>query len=198
MDSSLVGLSTSASGKALRLRLPAARPTSAQVSHPDFLAAAQARTQSTGSSWDTTADAGKCPGHRGVHTQQVGLPESLAAAQASAGVLAAAAMQLQAQTGEPGTRPRAHPAGCTPERRMLVMMGKQKAAVLPDPVWAQAIRSRPARPMGMLYRCTGVGLTYLQRFTLAASAGPRSTSWKVVIGSGTCMRDATGWVRACQ
>ena len=36
-----------------------------------------------------------------------------------------------------------------PERRMLPMMGKQKAAVLPEPVWAQAIMSRPASPMGM-------------------------------------------------
>lgn len=38
---------------------------------------------------------------------------------------------------------------CPPERRMLAMMGKQKAAVLPEPVCAHAIMSRPARPMGM-------------------------------------------------
>ena len=29
------------------------------------------------------------------------------------------------------------------------MMGKQKAAVLPEPVCAQAIMSRPAKPMGI-------------------------------------------------
>ena len=52
------------------------------------------------------------------------------------------------------------------------MMGKQKAAVLPDPVCAHAIRSRPATPMGMEYRWTGVGLVYLHRATLAMRAGP--------------------------
>ncbi len=36
-----------------------------------------------------------------------------------------------------------------PERRMLPMMGKQNAAVLPEPVCAHAIMSRPASPMGM-------------------------------------------------
>lgn len=58
---------------------------------------------------------------------------------------------------------------------MLAMMGKQKAAVFPDPVWAQAMRSRPCRQMGMEYRCTGVGLVYLHRFTLPPRLGPKST-----------------------
>jgi hypothetical protein len=44
---------------------------------------------------------------------------------------------------------RDRPVGCTPERRMLATIGKQNAAVLPDPVCAHAIRSRPARPMGI-------------------------------------------------
>ena len=71
---------------------------------------------------------------------------------------------------------RARGAGGVPARKMLAMMGKQKAAVLPEPVCAQAMRSRPAMPMGMEYRCTGVGFVYLHRCTLAISAWPRSTS----------------------
>ena len=42
------------------------------------------------------------------------------------------------------------------------MMGKRKAAVLPEPVWAQAIKSRDAITMGMAFFWTGVGLSYLQ------------------------------------
>jgi hypothetical protein len=40
------------------------------------------------------------------------------------------------------------------------MVGKQKAAVLPDPVCAQAIRSLPARKIRMACFCTGMGFTY--------------------------------------
>lgn len=47
--------------------------------------------------------------------------------------------------------------GHIPEIRMQEMMEKQNAAVFPDPVCAQAIRSRRARPMGIAYFCTGVG-----------------------------------------
>ena len=47
--------------------------------------------------------------------------------------------------------------GQVPGFRIQEMMGKQKAAVFPDPVCAQAIRSRRARPMGIAYFCTGVG-----------------------------------------
>ena len=36
-------------------------------------------------------------------------------------------------------------------------MGTRKAAVLPEPVWAQDIRSRPFRITGMEFFCTGVG-----------------------------------------
>lgn len=67
------------------------------------------------------------------------------------------------------------PLGWKLERVMLAMMGKQKAAVLPEPVWAHAMRSRPCRQMGMEYFWTGVGLSYLQRLILAFSPGPRST-----------------------
>jgi hypothetical protein len=66
-----------------------------------------------------------------------------------------------------------------------LMMGKQKAAVFPDPVWAHAMRSLPAREMGMAWRCTGVGRTYLQRRMLSLSPAPRSISAKVETGGGT-------------
>ncbi len=65
------------------------------------------------------------------------------------------------------------------------MMGKQKAAVLPDPVCAHAIMSRPPRPMGIAYFCTGVGFVYLQRRMLPISASPRSRSSKVSMCAGT-------------
>ena len=39
-------------------------------------------------------------------------------------------------------------------------MGNRKAAVLPEPVWAHAMRSRPSIMMGRAYFCTGVGLEY--------------------------------------
>ena len=38
----------------------------------------------------------------------------------------------------------------------LLMMGRRKAAVFPDPVCAQAIRSLPAITVGREYLCTGV------------------------------------------
>ncbi len=37
------------------------------------------------------------------------------------------------------------------------MMGSMKAAVLPVPVWAVAMRSRPARTAGMAWAWIGVG-----------------------------------------
>jgi hypothetical protein len=40
------------------------------------------------------------------------------------------------------------------------MMGQQKAAALPDPVCAQAIRFLPARKIRMACFCTGMGFTY--------------------------------------
>ena len=42
----------------------------------------------------------------------------------------------------------------------LWRMGRRKAAVLPDPVWAQDMRSRPDMTMGRQRFCTGVGTLY--------------------------------------
>uniref|UniRef100_A0A182MEF7 Uncharacterized protein n=1 Tax=Anopheles culicifacies TaxID=139723 RepID=A0A182MEF7_9DIPT len=53
-------------------------------------------------------------------------------------------------------------------------MGSMKAAVLPDPVCAQAIRSRPFMMMGMAYRWMGVGFVYfdLRTFVITSSRSP--------------------------
>lgn len=64
-------------------------------------------------------------------------------------------------------------------------MGKQNAAVLPEPVCAHAIMSRPARPIGMAYFCTGVGLVNLQRRMLAIRPSPRSSCSNVSTCAGT-------------
>ena len=45
---------------------------------------------------------------------------------------------------------------------IALMTGSMKAAVLPDPVCAQAARSRPASAMGIAYLCTGVGFLHAQ------------------------------------
>merc|ERR1719234_698256 len=37
------------------------------------------------------------------------------------------------------------------------MIGRRNAAVLPEPVWAQAIMSLEAKTIGMPFFCTGVG-----------------------------------------
>ncbi|WVZ60931.1 hypothetical protein U9M48_010885, partial [Paspalum notatum var. saurae] len=66
-----------------------------------------------------------------------------------------------------------------------LMIGKQKAAVFPDPVCAQAMRSRPAMEIGMACRCTGVGFTYLHLRMFSFTASPKSISAKVLAGGGT-------------
>ena len=44
--------------------------------------------------------------------------------------------------------------------KIILRMGSRKAAVLPEPVCAQAMRSRFPMMMGRAYFCTGVGLEY--------------------------------------
>ena len=65
------------------------------------------------------------------------------------------------------------------------MMGKQNAAVLPEPVCAHAIKSLPASEAGMAYFCTGVGFLNLHLLIFAFTAAPRSRSANDVMGSGT-------------
>jgi len=52
-------------------------------------------------------------------------------------------------------------------------------AVFPDPVWAQAIRSRPAEIMGIPCFWTGVGFTYPDFFTFLFSDSQSPASSKV-------------------
>ena len=65
------------------------------------------------------------------------------------------------------------------------MMGKQNAAVFPEPVCAHAIRSRPASLMGIAYFCTGVGFLNLHRSMFLFTEAPKSMSEKSLMGSGT-------------
>mmetsp|Transcript_21307 Transcript_21307/g.52913 ORF Transcript_21307/g.52913 Transcript_21307/m.52913 type:complete len:222 (-) Transcript_21307:84-749(-) len=85
--------------------------------------------------------------------------------------------------------PRMEP--CRLRSRMPLMMGKQNAAVLPEPVCAHAIRSRHASEMGMAYFCTGVGFLNLHRLMLAFTASPKSMSWNVLMGSGQSAPDVS-------
>ena len=50
--------------------------------------------------------------------------------------------------------------GGGPFSQIMERMGRRKAAVFPDPVWAQAMRSLLAMMMGRAYFWTGVGLEY--------------------------------------
>lgn len=50
-----------------------------------------------------------------------------------------------------------HPQGHT---LSVVSRLHKMLTVFPDPVWAHAIKSRPASIIGMLYFCTGVSLEY--------------------------------------
>ena len=73
------------------------------------------------------------------------------------------------------------------------MIGKQKAAVLPEPVCAHAIRSRRLSEMGIAYFCTGVGFLNLHRWMLRLMAAPKSMSAKSLMGSGqSCPDVSTG------
>ena len=62
-----------------------------------------------------------------------------------------------------------------PAVMMALMTGSMKAAVLPDPVCAQAARSRPASAMGIAYLCTGVGFLHASVFVKADSQYGSST-----------------------
>lgn len=76
-------------------------------------------------------------------------------------------------------------AGATGPRYVLPTVGRRNAAVFPDPVWAQAIKSRPASEIGMACFCTGVGLSYFARRTLFIREGAKSSSANELHPSGT-------------
>mmetsp|Transcript_10503 Transcript_10503/g.44686 ORF Transcript_10503/g.44686 Transcript_10503/m.44686 type:complete len:252 (+) Transcript_10503:1011-1766(+) len=76
--------------------------------------------------------------------------------------------------------------------RMPWMMGKQNAAVFPDPVCAHAIRSLRAMEMGIAYFCTGVGFLNLHRSMFLFTAAPKSMSWNVLMDSSHGGEHSTG------
>lgn len=57
-----------------------------------------------------------------------------------------------------------------------------KFTVFPDPVWAQAITSLPAKMAGMAYFCTGVGLVYPAFLTFSWYVSYSWAWWKPWIG----------------
>ena len=60
-----------------------------------------------------------------------------------------------------------------------LIIGRRNAAVFPDSVWAQAMRSHFVEMMGMAAFWTGVGVVYLIFFTLSQTrAGVYSWSWQ--------------------
>ena len=64
------------------------------------------------------------------------------------------------------------------------MMGSKKAAVFPDPVCAQAIKSLPAMMMGIAFFCTGVGTLYPDLVTFSINNGlrPAAANWVISLG----------------
>ena len=63
-------------------------------------------------------------------------------------------------------------------------MGSAKAAVLPQPVGALAITSRPASAAGTQCRCTGVGTRMPMAAHDSTSQGERPMAAKVAAGAG--------------
>lgn len=64
-------------------------------------------------------------------------------------------------------------------------MGRRKAAVLPDPVWAQPIRSLLASTQEMACFWMGVGLAYPDLAMFSSRSLRRLASSKVATGFGT-------------
>src|SRR5947209_1452191 len=62
--------------------------------------------------------------------------------------------------------------------RHLSRNGSRKAAVLPVPVWAWPITSRPSRACGIRAAWIGVGWTYSARSRAARIGGVRDREWK--------------------
>merc|ERR1719234_1905627 len=64
------------------------------------------------------------------------------------------------------------------------MIGRRKAAVLPEPVWAQAIMSLEAMMIGMPFFCTGVGFLYPDFVTFSTRMGLRPAPVKLLMALG--------------
>merc|ERR1719234_2576522 len=64
------------------------------------------------------------------------------------------------------------------------MMGKRKAAVLPEPVWAHAIMSLEAKTIGMPFFWIGVGLLEPDLVTFSTRIGRRPAPVKLLMALG--------------
>merc|ERR1740129_1245942 len=63
-------------------------------------------------------------------------------------------------------------------------MGRRKAAVFPEPVWAQDMRSRPDMMMGRQSFCTGVGTLYPDLVMFSKRRGLRPAEEKDLMPPG--------------
>src|SRR5262249_17177761 len=62
--------------------------------------------------------------------------------------------------------------------RQLLRKGSRKAAVLPVPVWAWPMTSRPARASGIRAAWIGVGWKYEARSRAVRTGGESDKDWK--------------------
>src|SRR6185503_3610483 len=81
----------------------------------------------------------------------------------------------------------------------LWIIGRTKAAVLPVPVWAMPVTSRPPSTAGIPCSWMGVGVVYPEAFTAARILGSRLSSSNVIRlglrGLDRLGRERTGCVR---
>jgi hypothetical protein len=66
----------------------------------------------------------------------------------------------------------------------ILIIGIKKAAVFPEPVWAQAIRSRLAKITGMACFWMGVGTVYLDFTIFCLTKSRKLALSNVVMGGG--------------
>mmetsp|Transcript_17081 Transcript_17081/g.59917 ORF Transcript_17081/g.59917 Transcript_17081/m.59917 type:complete len:277 (-) Transcript_17081:275-1105(-) len=81
--------------------------------------------------------------------------------------------------------------GSAPTVIIFWMTGNRKPPVLPDPVCAHAIMSRPARPIGMAYFCTGVGRLKPHSSRLRHSTSPMWSTSNDSMHGGTSSPDVS-------
>ena len=65
-----------------------------------------------------------------------------------------------------------------------IMLNFSQPTVFPDPVWAQAIKSRLAIIIGIACFCTGVGFVYPDFVTFSKTNGRRPEDPKELIAAG--------------
>jgi len=71
------------------------------------------------------------------------------------------------------------------------MMGRRKAAVFPEPVCAQLIRSRLLPTIGIEYFCTGVGFLYPASLMFLISLSSKRDSGQAVMCAGQSLPEVS-------